>query len=66
MCVCVCVCSGFPIFVGTSVCLHSHLMGTSNLVGTKKQVPIRIFILNDCRSDSEGAYVIFSLGSKVM
>ena len=61
---CVCVCSGNPIFVETSVCLQSHLMGTSNLVGTKKQVPI--IILNEYRCDSEGAYMVFSFGSKVM
>ena len=62
VCVCVCVCACIPILMGTSICLHSHVVGTSDSMGTKIEVPIRETVLNECRSHSKGAYVIFSFG----
>ena len=53
VCVCmyvyVCVCAGIYHVAGTSICKHSHVMGTSCSVGTKKQVPIRITHYNEYR-----------------
>jgi hypothetical protein len=60
--VCVCVCSCIPILMGTSICSHSHAVGTSDSMVTKIEVPMRESALNECRSQSEGASVIFSFG----
>jgi len=62
VCVCVCVCSRFCHAVGTSMCLHSHVMGTYFLLGTKNLVPTRKMGLNDYISQSIGAGEVSGIG----
>ena len=67
LCVCVCVCvHWFSFIMGTKICIHSHVMGTSCGMGTKKQVPIREMVIKQYRRCSTCVSEVFSVGPKLM
>lgn len=57
------ICSRIYHIMATTLWSHSHVMGTSDSMGTKNQVPIRETLSNKYRRRCEGTCVVYNVGT---